>query len=403
VNKGSDIPELFRDLKTKDREKEIIYCKNCTISNQRPNVQFNDKGFCTACVYHEYKTRHIDWDKREKELAALCDKHRKEDGTWDVIVPSSGGKDSSYVGHILKKKYGMKPLTVTWAPSIPTDIGKENLFNMAYEGQDNVLFTPNGIIHRKLSKISLIEFGDNFIPFIYGQINVPLQCALRFNIPFVMYGENGNLEYGGNLEDYNRPTLRISTNTIEDKFSGMPRPSAGTTIGGTDDWLPEGIKIDELGLYLPPVKEELEKANIQEYFFSYFENWEPEKHFEVVRKYCGYKTNDERTEGTYTNFASLDDKLDGFHYYLMFIKQGIGRATSDSAHQIRHGIISRDEGVELVREYDGEFPSKHLELFLEYNDMNMNELNQVFDKFRRPIIWKKEENVWKLKQQITKL
>ena len=105
----------------------------------------------------------------------------------------------------------MNPLTVTWAPAVPTNIGQENLFNMAYSGQDNILFTPNGVIHRKLSKASLIEFGDNFIPFAYGQINVPLQCALKFNIPFVMYGENGDLEYGGSVRDCERSTLRIST------------------------------------------------------------------------------------------------------------------------------------------------------------------------------------------------
>ena len=396
------LPKIFRDLKTIDPEKEIVFCKNCTMSNQRPRIQFNEKGICSPCVYNEYKNKLINWDKREKELQILCDKHRKEDGTWDVIVPSSGGKDSSYVSYILKEKYGMNPLTVTWAPAVPTIIGQENLFNMCYTGQDNVLFTPNGIIHRKLSKASLIEFGDNFIPFAYGQINVPLQCALKFNIPFVMYGENGDLEYGGNVRDCDRPTLRISTTTIEDKFTGLPTPAAASDLA-KQNWLPEGVKIEELQLYLPPLKKELDRTKIKEYFFSYYENWKPEEHLEIAKKYCGYKINEKRTEGTYTNFASLDDKLDGFHYYLMFIKQGIGRATSDTAHQVRHGIITRDEGVELVRKYDGEFPSKYLDLFLDYMEMEMDELNRIFDKFRKPIIWKKDDEKWELRHQISKL
>lgn len=398
----SELPEIFRDLKTIDPDKEVVYCKNCTMSNQRPRIQFNDKGFCSPCVFHEYKNKFIDWDKREKELAALCDRHRRDDGTWDVIVPSSGGKDSSYVSYILKEKYGMKPLTVTWAPSVPTDIGRDNLFNMCYAGQDNILFSPNGETHRILSKASLIELGDNFIPFAYGQINVPLQCAVRFNIPFVMYGENGDLEYGGSIQDYNRPTLKISTTTIEDKFSGLPRPSAASGLP-KENWLPEGVKIEDLGLYLPPTKSQLDKLKVEEYYFSYFEYWKPEEHYEVAKQHCGYKPNSKRTEGTYTDFASLDDKLDGFHYYLMFIKQGIGRATSDSAHQVRQEIITRDEGVELVQKYDGEFPSEYLDLFLDYMQMDMDELNKVFDNYRRDIIWKKENNDWKLKQQITKL
>jgi len=397
-----ELPEIFRDLKVIDPEKEVVYCKNCTMSNQRPRIRFNERGICSPCIFHEYKTKFIDWDKREKELAALCDKHRKEDGSWDVIVPSSGGKDSSYVSYILKEKYGMNPLTVTWASSIPTNIGSENLFNMAYTGQDNVLFTPNGLIHRKLSKASLIEMGDNYMPFAYGQINVPLQCAVRFNIPFVMYGENGNLEYGGSVEDYNRPTLKISTTTIKDKFSGLPRPSAASELP-KENWLPEGVEIKDLKLYLPPTKDEIERVGVEEYYCSYYEFWKPEYHYEIAKKYCGYKPNTIRTEGTYTDFASIDDKLDGFHYYLMFIKQGIGRATSDSAHQVRHGIITRDKGVELVRKYDSEFPSLNLDLFLDYMEMSMDELNQVFDKFRRPLIWNKENNEWKLQHQITKL
>jgi N-acetyl sugar amidotransferase len=397
-----ELPEIFRDLVTIDPDKEIVFCKNCTMSNQRPRIQFNNQGFCSPCVFHQYKNKFIDWDKREKELSALCDKHRKDDGTWDVIVPSSGGKDSSYVSYILKEKYGMNPLTVTWAPAIPTNIGQENLFNMAYTGQDNILFTPNGIVHRKLSKASLIEFGDNFIPFAYGQINVPLQCALRFNIPFVMYGENGDLEYGGSVRDYDRPTLRISTTTIEDKFTGLPTPAAASDLA-KENWLPEGVKIEDLKLYLPPLKKELDRIKIKEYYFSYYENWKPEEHVDIAKKHCGYKINEKRTEGTYTNFASLDDKLDGFHYYLMFIKQGIGRTTSDTAHQVRQEIITRDEGVELVTNYDGEFPSKHLDLFLDYMEMNMDELNQVFDKYRRPIVWEREKEEWKLRQQVTKL
>jgi N-acetyl sugar amidotransferase len=401
VSTNTKLPEIFRDLKVVDPEKEVIYCKSCTMSNQRPRIKFNEKGICSPCVFHEYKIKFIDWDKREKELSELCDKYRKDDGSWDVIVPSSGGKDGSYVSYMLKEKYGMNPLTVTWASSIPTNIGSENLFNMAYTGQDNVLFTPNGIIHRKLSRASLIEVGDNFMPFAYGQINVPLQCAVKFNIPFVMYGENGNLEYGGGVEDYNLPTLKIST-TIEDKFTGLPTPTAASELP-KENWLPEGVKIKDLKLYLPPTKKEIERVGVEEHYCSYYEFWKPEYHYEVAKKYCGYKPNLVRTEGTYTDFASLDDKLDGFHYYLMFIKQGIGRTTSDSAHQVRHGIITRDEGVEFIKKYDGEFPSLNLNLFLEYMEMNMDELNEIFDKFRRQIIWKKESNEWKLKHQITKL
>jgi len=401
VNKSRDKIH-FNNLKSINIDEKVVYCKNCTMSNQRPRIQFNDDGVCSACVYHDYKTNYIDWDKREKELEELCDKHRKEDGSWDVIVPSSGGKGGSFIVDFLKEKFGMHPLTVTFAPTIPTEIGQENLFNISYNGFDNILFSLEGITHKKLSKISLEEFGHIFLPFAYGQMNIPLQISVKFNIPFIMFGEKGDLEYGGNLSEWDSPILKISSDTLNDKINGLPRPIATSDLSKSN-WLPEGLKIEDLKSYMPPTKNELEKNNVREYYFSYFNNWKPNEHFKIAEEKYGFKKNNTRIEGTYTKYSGLDDKLNGFHYYLMFIKQGIGRATLDTSRHIRQGIISRDEGVDLVREYDGEFPSKHLELFLEYMGITEEELNKIFDKFRRPIIWTKEKNDWKLRQQVTNL
>src|SRR3989344_8154884 len=109
-----------QDVKAKYHlPKEVQFCKNCTISNQRPRITFNEKGVCSACDYSVFK-RTIDWEEREKELIELCNRHRKSDGSYDVIVPVSGGKDGGRVAHQLKEKYGMHPLTVTWSPLIPT-------------------------------------------------------------------------------------------------------------------------------------------------------------------------------------------------------------------------------------------------------------------------------------------
>ena len=64
---------------------------------------FNEEGICAPCLYTEFKKTGIDWDKREKELENLCGKHRSKDGSWDVVVPGSGGKDSAYVSLMLKE------------------------------------------------------------------------------------------------------------------------------------------------------------------------------------------------------------------------------------------------------------------------------------------------------------
>ena len=390
----SDIPEIFKGLEIIDPNKEIVFCKKCVMSNQRPRVHFNSEKICGQCLYAEYKHKIVDWDKREKELEKLCDKFRKDDGTHDVIVPGSGGKDSSYVAYILKKKYGMHPLTITWAPTIPTEIGRKNLQSFIDSGFDNIYISPNGVINQKLSKIAFEEFGDHFMPFIYGQYHYSLVIATKYQIPFIVFGENGELEYGGSLKNYNVPKMEIAKQDyILEKFSNFP----------PEYWIERGLKMSDLKIYLPPQIDEIKKLGVEKHYFSYYENWSPEKHYEVAKQHLKFEPETIRSEGTYTNFASLDDKTDGFHYYLMFIKFGIGRTTSDAAHQIRDGIISRDEGVDLVHKYDGEFPSRFLDVFLDYMKIDKNKLEQILDKFRRDIIWKKENDQWVLREQVKKI
>jgi N-acetyl sugar amidotransferase len=390
---NSKTPEIFKDLRIVDPKEKIIYCKKCVMSNQRPRVEFNSDGVCGQCLYSEYKNENIDWGKREKELERLCEKYRKNDGSHDVIVPGSGGKDSSYVAYILKEKYGMNPLTLTWAPTITTDIGRKNLQDFIDSGYDNMYISPNGKNNQKISKIAFEEFGDHFMPFIYGQYHYSLVLASKYNIPFVMFGENGELEYGGSLKNFDTPTMDITKQDyILEKFSNFP----------PEYWTKHGLKMSDLKMYLPPTIDEIKISGVEKHYFSYYQNWKPEKHYEVVKQHVGFQPDTRRSEGTYTNFASLDDKTDGFHYYLMFIKFGIGRTTSDAAHQIRDGIITRDEGVDLVHKYDGEFPSRYLDTFLEYMKIDRNRFDEILDKFRKDTVWKKEGSEWKLHQQVQK-
>lgn len=393
LSKSNDVPSIFKNLRIINPDQKVVFCKKCVLSNQRPRLLFNDEGVCAACLYAEYKQTMIDWDKREKELSELLDLHRSDDDSWDVIVPGSGGKDSAYVSYMLKKKYGMHPLTVTWAPSVPTKIGIQNLYSFIQSGFDNIMGSPNGELHRKLSKITFTEFGDNFLPFIYGQLNFPLQIAAKYKIPLAFFGEDGDVEYGGSFERFNKPQLDMGY-TIKSKFTSMP----------PEYWESFGINRNQLKYYMSPTKKEIESIRLEAHYFSYYDYWSPENHYKVAKKYLGFRSNpDGRSEGTYTDYASLDDKTDGFHYYLAFIKFGIARATSDASHQIRDSIITRDEGVDKVLKYDNEFPKKYLHEFLDYMNMDLKELHRIINKFRRSIIWKKENGKWKLRHHVSKL
>ena len=195
-------------LKRYNLPKEVVYCKKCTISNQRPRISFDTNGICSACNFSKFK-KNIDWNSRELELQKLCDKFRKNTGEYDVIVPCSGGKDGSFVAHQLKTKYGMRPLCVTWAPHVYTELGRQNLDNFIKSGFNHILGTSDPEITKKLTYLSFRELGDPFQPFIYGQANFPLFMAIAYNVKLIMYGENGEVEYGGDMKNAYIPTRTI--------------------------------------------------------------------------------------------------------------------------------------------------------------------------------------------------
>jgi N-acetyl sugar amidotransferase len=379
-------------IKMYNLPKEVKFCKRCTISNQRPRIVFDEDGVCSACRFAEYKNTKVDWGLREKELKDLCDRFRKNDGSFDVLVPSSGGKDSSSVAHKLKYRYGMNPLTVTWSPHLYTDAGWNNFQNAIHiGGLDNILGTPNGHTHRKLTKLSFEILGDPFQPFIYGQTNFPLQMAVNFKIPLLMYGENGEVEYGGDMKNAFKPNRDYRSDHKKHYFSGI----------SPEDMVHYGISENSLKPYMAPPVELLDANKTEIHFFSYYEKWIPQENYYYCVENTGFKALPHRNEGTYSKYASFDDKLDGFHYYLAFIKFGIGRATSDTAHEIRDGHLTREEGVQLVRKFDGEFPRNHFHEFLEYCDITEEYFFEIIDSWRSPHLWAKIDGEWKLKYQVT--
>ena len=382
--------------------KEIIFCKKCVVSNQRPRISIDTEGVCSACRFAETKKNVIDWDDRARELKALFDEYRRKDGRYDIVVPGSGGKDSASVAHKIKHWYGMHPLTVTWAPFIYTDIGFRNYTSFINSGFSNLLAFPNGQLHRKLARIAFEAVGDVFVPFIFGQLSYAFHIALQNDIKLVFYGENGEAEYGGSTKNNNRPYMPLEDWT-EAYFKGV---TVDTLIEwGLEKGIIEKSDYDESDLvyYRPPKFQDLEKKGIQMHWFSYYHKWVPQENFYYSSEHTGFQANTERSEGTYSKYASIDDRLDGFHYYFSFIKFGIGRATSDAAHETRDGHLTREEAVALVERYDGEFPQKHFKEFLEYIDISEECFWEVVDKFRQPHIWKRESDEWALRNQVRNL
>lgn len=368
---------------------DVAFCKRCTVSNQRPRIVFDDNGVCSACNYGDYKRTKIDWTLRERELLELCSKHRKSNGEYDVIVPCSGGKDGSYVAHLLKYKYGMNPLAVTWAPLKASAIGRQNLDAFISSGFNHILGTPNPQVTRRLTNLSFKHLGDPFQPFIYGQTNFPMHMAVKHNIQLIMYGENGEVEYGGDMKNAFLPTREIQDHD-KHYFSGLP----------PEFWAEHGVALADLFPFMAPRYDEIMGNKTEIHFLGYYKFWDPQENYYYCREHTGFTPNSERSEGTYSKYASLDDQIDGFHYYLAYIKFGIGRATSDTAHEIRDGKVTREEGIALVKRYDHEFPSRYYKQFLEFCSITDAEFHEVIDSWRSDHIWKHDGHQWRLRRPI---
>jgi N-acetyl sugar amidotransferase len=387
---------------------KVIFCKECVISNQRPSsvIEFRNKnnkkkgifineedGICEACKYNKIKNN-IDWKSREEKLHDILSKYRKKKG-YDCIVPGSGGKDSSYTAHILKYKFNMNPLTVTWAPHLYTEIGWKNFTNwMHVGGLDNILFTPNGKLHRLLTKFAFVNLLHPFQPFIIGQRLIGPKFASKFDIPLVIYGEN-QAEYGNDLKENFSPLMR------PDFFS--TKKDENIILGGMS--IKEIINkynfsISDFEPYMPLNFNIIKKKKIKVMYLGYFLKWDPQECYYYASENTGFVSNTERTEGSYSKYSSIDDKIDPFHYYTTFIKFGIGRTTYDAAQEIRNNKITREEGIALVKKYDAEFPKKYFSDFLKYININEKYFFNIVDKFRSSHLWKKNSNKWMLTKKI---
>ena len=387
---------------------EVKFCKRCVLSNQRPNSTnelryspetrkeftfIGEDGVCDACRYADMKESEIDWEEREKQLLKLCDRFRSKTGSHDCIVPGSGGKDSRYVSHMLKYRYGMNPLTVTWPPTIYTDIGRKN-FDSWLRYHDNITIKPNQKTHKLLTRLAFENLMHPFQPFIVGQRIIAPRLAAKYNIPLIFYGES-QAEYGNNIADAKNLKATVPTQYYSDEHDFENIYLGGVSVRD----LVEKHKVDrrDLNQYLPLTQSDLSSFPVEYQYFGHYKKWDPQEVYYYAVEETEFEANPERTEGTYSKYAGLDDRIDGFHYYTTYIKFGIGRATYDAAQEIRNGKISREEGVALVKRFDGEFPKKYFEEVMEYMGISKERFWECIDDARSAHLWTRDEQGWKLR------
>jgi N-acetyl sugar amidotransferase len=376
-------------MTTNTPRQKLRYCTNCLMPSTRPRVTFDERGWCNACAWAEEKRRAIDWPARRKQLIEFRDKYRSQSGNFDCIVPVSGGKDSSYVAYMMKHELGMHPLCVNIIPPLEFDVGRKNVENFIAAGYDCVRIAPNPLVTRHISRRTLIDYGQPLMSWIINVQVAVFKMAINFGISLVMFGEEGETEYGGSSKLKNSPVYDIE-DSIRLYLSGVDPKQFQREF--TDA---------ELYWWLYPGVDEFRRANLAVAHWSYFEDWDPYQHYLVAKEKCGLQEKEQASVGTYNNFAQTDTCLYDLHTYLMYLKFGFGRCTQDVGIDIRRGALSRAQALPLVRNFDGHYPEEHIGDYLEFFGMTPRELDDVFDKWANKDLFRKVEGRWVRDFEIT--
>lgn len=345
----------------------LRYCLRCCLPETVESIEFDNRGICNGCNSAEQKMK-INWEVREKEFQRLLDRHKNDnlDRQWDCLLPISGGKDSFWQAHVIKKVYGMRPLAVTFSHNWFTKVGKENLeLLLETFDLDHMMYTPRRGAVNSIAKKSIFSIGDSCWHCHAGVGSFPLQIAEKFNIKLVIYGESAAEE--GCRKSYKESTT--SNMFDEDYFQTM---SAKKTPQEMSD---QKFTERNFDIFKTPSKKEYQDAKIEgihlgDYFF-----WDEEQQVDFIKNNYGWKEN--TVEGTYKKYKSVECKMTGLHDWAKFIKRGFGRATDHATRDVRAGIITREQGFELIKEYDSKKP-EILNYFMEQTGLSEEEIiNQL--------------------------
>jgi N-acetyl sugar amidotransferase len=367
------------------------YCARCLYpTNARPALIIDDDGVCSGCRYHESRLR-VDWAERERMLRALLDEFRRrarEAGQiYDCIVPVSGGKDSHYQVHLIKVVYGLNPLLVTFNHCFNTRLGIRNLTNMVKQfGCDLVRVTANPESVRKISRHMVRTVGDLTWHYHAGIKTLPFQIAVRYRVPLIIWGEHGFAELTGMF-------------TLDDlvEFTKWSRQEHDMRGVEATDLISDasGITRQDIAPYIYPSDDEIESLGVRGIYLSNFINWDAKEQAELMIDKYDFAPIRHRRGRTFNLYSKTDDHANEVHDYMKYLKFGYGRATDDASTEIRHGRMTREEGIEMVRLYDAARPL-YYDTYLRFLGMSQAEFEGTLDTMRDADIWERgADGAWR--------
>ena len=374
----------------------VQYCTKCVYpSSSATPLTFDKNGVCSGCRTHEQKTS-IDWGGRWQWLKELTDEYRSNDN-YDIVIPVSGGKDSYFQTHIAVKELGLKALLVTYHGNNYLPEGEYNLYRMREVFDcDHIIVRPSVDTLIKMNRIGFKLQGDMNWHGHCGIFTVPIQVAVRYKVPLILWGEHGFMDLGG-MYSYNDLVEFTAKFRLEHALRGYDwndfTDDGLERLGRSD--LKEELTDKDLLWAQYPSDDEIDEVGVRGIYLGNFVNWEANEHSKLVIEKYGWEPARQPFERTYRKISNLDDMHEnGIHDYLKFIKFGYGRGSDHACKDIRAGVMTREQGIEMVRKYDHVKPRRDLERWLEYVGMTEDEFDTICNTFRDPRVWRIENGRW---------
>jgi len=367
----------------------IKYCNTCTsVSSSAIPLEFDELGVCSGCQTSKEKTS-VNWERRKRLFESLVDSYRSKDHGYDCIIPVSGGKDSYWQIHLIKE-HGLNPLLVTYHGNNYTPIGIRNLINMRdVFNVDHIFYTPSINLLKKMNRTCQHLMGDMNWHAHAGIFTYPIRVAVEKKIPLMIWGEHGFMDLGGmhSYKDLVEFTYRY-------RHEHCLRGYEWSDIIEASKNFNDEIFEAEIIQWKYPSDESIEKVGVRGIYISNFFQWDANKHGPLMKDKYDFKEADFDFERTYRKMSNLDDMHEnGIHDYMKWVKFGYGRATDHTTKDIRSGIMSRNEGIEIIKRMDS-IKSKDLFRWLDYVGWTEAKFDYIADTFRDPRVWWIKNGSW---------
>lgn len=346
---------------------ELKRCSRCVMPETQETITFDKDGVCNVCRQIEQKKEKIDWNAREKEFLKLISSYKGK-GTYDCIVPFSGGKDSTFTAYALAVKYKLKPLIVTFDHGFLRPQTLQNNERVIKKlGVDYLKFRPSWQLVKKLMLESLIRKGDFCWHCHTGIYAYPMQIAIKFNVPLIIWGEP-SAEYTAYYSYDNAEEVD------ERRFNRFV--NLGITAEDMVGMLDSTVTMRDLEPFIYPKLKDLRAIGYRSVCLGSYIPWDTRKQAEIILKELGWQGN--KVEGVPEEYyyEKVECQMQGIRDYIKYIKRGFSRPTHLTSIDIRNGKKSRDEALEIIKKYEGHKPAS-LAVFLKRLGISEEQFNTI--------------------------